>query len=124
RPRGADVCRRFQETQAACLRGWSTEPNVYFESDQFNQPNDLAMATDGTIYASDPKSDGTGQVWRITRQPDGKVRGEVMSKRSNNGQDQRYRAQPGRGDALCRGVQDQIGSRAPFGLPLAGREAR
>ena len=39
-----------------------------------------AIATDGTIYASDPKrSDGTGRVWRITRGPDGKARGQVMS---------------------------------------------
>ncbi len=31
-----------------------------------NQPNDLALAPDGTIYASDPAwSKGTGQVWRI-----------------------------------------------------------
>ena len=38
------------------------------------------IATDGTIYASDPKrSDGTGRVWRITRGLDGKARGQVMS---------------------------------------------
>src|SRR5512137_2606641 len=31
-----------------------------------NQPNDLALAPDGSIYASDPAwSKGTGQVWRI-----------------------------------------------------------
>ena len=31
-----------------------------------NQPNDLALAADGTIYASDPAwPKGTGQVWRI-----------------------------------------------------------
>ena len=35
------------------------EPNM-------NQPNDLAIAPDGTLYASDPDWDkGTGQVWRI-----------------------------------------------------------
>jgi signal peptidase len=55
-----------------------TESRVYF-SDKFDQPNDLAMAADGTIYASDPKwSDGTGRVWRITRGQHG-IRGEVMS---------------------------------------------
>jgi sugar lactone lactonase YvrE len=33
-----------------------------------NQPNDLAMAPDGTLYASDPDwKAGTGQVWRIDR---------------------------------------------------------
>jgi streptogramin lyase len=32
----------------------ASEPRVYFHSDQFNQPNDMALARDGTIYASDP----------------------------------------------------------------------
>lgn len=36
------------------------------------QPNDLALAADGTIYASDPDwSAGTGRIWRIT--PDGRA---------------------------------------------------
>ncbi len=31
-----------------------------------NQPNDIALAPDGTLYASDPAwSKGTGRVWRI-----------------------------------------------------------
>lgn len=31
-----------------------------------NQPNDIARAPDGMLYASDPKwSDGSGQLWRI-----------------------------------------------------------
>jgi sugar lactone lactonase YvrE len=34
-----------------------------------NQPNDLAIAPDGTIYASDPNwKAGTGQLWKITKQ--------------------------------------------------------
>ena len=32
-----------------------SQPHVYFHSAQFNQPNDLAIAPDGTLYASDPK---------------------------------------------------------------------
>jgi sugar lactone lactonase YvrE len=57
-----------------------TEPRVYFHSDQFNQPNDLTVAADGTIYASDPRWRGhDGQIWRITRGPDGAAVGEVMS---------------------------------------------
>lgn len=33
-----------------------------------HQPNDLALAGDGTIFASDPDwATGTGQIWRITR---------------------------------------------------------
>ena len=55
--------------------------SAYFHSDNmFNQPNDLAIAADGTLYASDPDFEGrTGQIWRIPRGPDGKGRGEVMS---------------------------------------------
>jgi sugar lactone lactonase YvrE len=58
-----------------------TTPQVYFHSDQFNQPNDLAIAADGTLYASDPRfaSPAGGQIWRIARGADGKGRGEVMS---------------------------------------------
>src|SRR3954470_9061492 len=32
----------------------STVPEIYFRSDEFNQPNDMTIAADGTIYASDP----------------------------------------------------------------------
>jgi signal peptidase len=52
---------------------------VYFHSDRFNQPNDLAIAADGTLYASDPNFRArSGQIWRITRQADGQARGEIM----------------------------------------------
>ena len=45
---------------------------VFAHNDQMNQPNDLAIAPDGTLYASDPNwKDGTGQLWRIDR--DGKT---------------------------------------------------
>src|SRR5262249_21765937 len=72
-------------------------PSVYFHSDGcsptrrtqlpcFNQPNDLAIAADGTLYASDPNfRGGTGQIWRITRGPDGQGRGEVMSSQRQMG---------------------------------------
>jgi sugar lactone lactonase YvrE len=46
---------------------------IFAHEDGMNQPNDLAMAPDGTLYASDPNwKDGTGQVWRIDT--DGKIR--------------------------------------------------
>jgi sugar lactone lactonase YvrE len=39
---------------------------VFAHEDRMNQPNDLAMAPDGTLYASDPSwAKSTGQVWRI-----------------------------------------------------------
>ena len=40
---------------------------------QMNQPNDLAIAGDGTLYASDPAWErNAGQIWRIDR--DGKAK--------------------------------------------------
>lgn len=48
--------RKTRQLQAMCH-----EPSM-------NQPNDLAIAADGTLYASDPDwNQGTGQVWRIDR---------------------------------------------------------
>jgi gluconolactonase len=39
---------------------------VWAQNEQMNQPNDLAIAPDGTLYASDPNwKAGTGQLWRI-----------------------------------------------------------
>jgi sugar lactone lactonase YvrE len=56
------------------------EPRIYFHSDRFNQPNDLTVADDGTIYASDPSwKRRDGQIWRVARGPDGNGQGEVMS---------------------------------------------
>jgi sugar lactone lactonase YvrE len=41
--------------------------SVYAHEDRMNQPNDLAIAPDGTIYASDPHwGKSTGQIWRVT----------------------------------------------------------
>jgi sugar lactone lactonase YvrE len=39
---------------------------IFAHNDKMNQPNDLAIAPDGTLYASDPdwKAE-TGQLWRI-----------------------------------------------------------
>jgi sugar lactone lactonase YvrE len=46
--------------------------SVFAHEDKMNQPNDLAIAPDGTLYASDPDwGKSTGQVWRIDRE--GKV---------------------------------------------------
>jgi len=45
---------------------------VFVHDDRMNQPNDLAIASDGTLYASDPNWKAkTGQVWRID--PSGKL---------------------------------------------------
>jgi signal peptidase len=53
---------------------------TYFHSDEFNQPNDLTIAADGTIYASDPHwKTHDGQVWRIAKSADGTIIGEKMT---------------------------------------------
>jgi signal peptidase len=44
----------------------------------FDQPNDLAIARDGTLYASDPKG-GSGRIWKITKAADGTVTGKPMT---------------------------------------------
>jgi sugar lactone lactonase YvrE len=71
----------FRKHTVWVIASGETTPQVYFHSDRFNQPNDLAIAADGTLYASDPRfaSPAGGQIWRITRRPDGKGQGEVMS---------------------------------------------
>ncbi|WP_245322709.1 SMP-30/gluconolactonase/LRE family protein [Bradyrhizobium valentinum] len=71
----------FKKHNVWVIAPGETAPRIYFHSDQFNQPNDLAIAADGTLYASDPRfaSPSGGQIWRITRGADDKGRGEVMS---------------------------------------------
>ena len=44
----------------------SRKVEVYSHHDEMNQPNDLAIAPNGTLYASDPAwAKGDGQLWRI-----------------------------------------------------------
>lgn len=39
---------------------------IYSHNPNMNQPNDLAMAPGGVLYASDPNwTEGSGQIWRI-----------------------------------------------------------
>jgi sugar lactone lactonase YvrE len=39
---------------------------VFAHEDKMNQPNDLCIAADGTLYASDPNwGNETGQIWRV-----------------------------------------------------------
>jgi gluconolactonase len=41
---------------------------VFAHHDGMNQPNDVAIAADGRLFASDPNwKAGTGQIWRIDR---------------------------------------------------------
>ena len=51
---------------------------------RMNQPNDLAIAADGTLYASDPNwKDGTGQLWRVD--PKGAAHREAEGMGTTNG---------------------------------------
>jgi sugar lactone lactonase YvrE len=51
------------------------QAHVFFHSDEFHQPNDLAIAKNGTLFASDPDWRGkTGRIWRIN----GDRRGEII----------------------------------------------
>lgn len=46
------------------------EVSIHAHEDRMNQPNDLAITKNGTLFASDPNwSESTGQLWRID--PDG-----------------------------------------------------
>ncbi len=45
----------------------STEAYVWAHNPEMSQPNDLAIAPNGTIYLSDPNwAAGTGRLWRVT----------------------------------------------------------
>lgn len=42
-------------------------PEIWAQDSTMNQPNDLAISPDGTLYLSDPNwSEGTGQLWMVT----------------------------------------------------------
>ncbi|MHB8522966.1 MAG: SMP-30/gluconolactonase/LRE family protein [Limisphaerales bacterium] len=57
---------------------------AFAHSDEMHQPNDLAIAPDGTLYASDPNwKDGTGQLWRIDQ--DGRVKRVAAKMGTTNG---------------------------------------
>jgi gluconolactonase len=58
--------------------------SLFVHEPKMNQPNDLAIAPDGTLFASDPNwKDGTGQVWRIAR--DGTVTLAAAAMGTTNG---------------------------------------
>jgi sugar lactone lactonase YvrE len=58
--------------------------SVFAHEPTMNQPNDLAIAPDDTLYASDPNWDkGTGQLWKID--PTGKVTRVAENMGTTNG---------------------------------------
>jgi sugar lactone lactonase YvrE len=75
----------YRKHNVLVIESGQSTPKVYFHSDQFNQPNDLAVASDGTLFASDPRFPHSGCIWRIARGPDGNGRGEIMSSERSMG---------------------------------------
>ena len=74
----------FKKHNVWVIERGETTPHVYFHSDQFHQPNDLAIAADGTLYASDPNwKESTGQLWRIDRS--GRVKQVATGMGTTNG---------------------------------------
>jgi gluconolactonase len=58
--------------------------SVFAHNDKMNQPNDLAIAANGTLYASDPNwGNSTGQLWRVTQ--DGTTILEASNMGTTNG---------------------------------------
>lgn len=58
--------------------------SVFAHNDAMNQPNDIAIAANGTLYASDPSwAKSTGQLWRITKE--GKTIREAADMGTTNG---------------------------------------
>jgi SMP-30/Gluconolactonase/LRE-like region len=79
----------FKKNAIHVFEPGSADPQPYFVAapdpnnpakPAFTQPNDIAIARDGTIYASDPDfGAGTGRIWRITRGANGKGVGAIMT---------------------------------------------
>lgn len=58
----------------------TTAPNVVFHADDMSQPNDITLARDGAIYASDPNWKArSGRIWRIAKSTDGTMQGAAMT---------------------------------------------
>ncbi|MDP2560224.1 SMP-30/gluconolactonase/LRE family protein [Psychrobium sp. 1_MG-2023] len=58
--------------------------SVHAHNAEMNQPNDIAMMSDGTLFASDPNwSKGNGQLWRIS--PDGQTQRMAENLGTTNG---------------------------------------
>jgi sugar lactone lactonase YvrE len=69
----------YKKHNIFAIRKGSVTPELVFHSDLMSQPNDITVARDGTIYASDPNWKGrNGRIWRIWTAADGQVQGAVM----------------------------------------------
>ena len=95
-----------------------TRKIAVFAHAAMNQPNDLAIAPDGTIYASDPDwANSKGQVWKVEHC------GRDHARRRRHGHDQRHRGQPRRQVAVRQRVGPAQRLEVPHPVPTA-RSAR
>ena len=66
------------------IRPTTRKIEVFAHEPRMNQPNDLAISSDGTLWASDPDWKGsTGQVWRVDR--DGRITRVATGMGTTNG---------------------------------------
>lgn len=78
--KGAMFIADYKKHNIFMIEKGGAEPKLFFFSERFNQPNDMTIARDGTIYASDPNWKGrSGQIWRIAKNADGSVAGGIMT---------------------------------------------
>lgn len=62
----------------------SRKISVFAHESSMNQPNDLAIALDNTLYASDPNwKENTGQIWKIS--PQGAIKKVASDMGTTNG---------------------------------------
>ena len=56
----------YAKHQVLMLNVNQRKTSVYVKEERMNQPNDLAIAEDGVLYASDPNwEEKSGKIWRI-----------------------------------------------------------
>ena len=65
-PEGAMYVADYTEHNVLRIDPKTKKIDVFAHCDDMNQPNDLAIAPNGTLYASDPNwNNSTGQLWKI-----------------------------------------------------------
>ena len=58
---------KIDVSQLSGMPKQAIETSVFAHNDAMNQPNDLAIMDNGTLFASDPNWDAsTGKLWRVT----------------------------------------------------------
>jgi len=68
---GRDVCGRYKNHNVFCSSAVKPSRMSTFHSESINQPNDLTVAVDGAIYASDRAGGAMRQDLGGSRGPDG-----------------------------------------------------